>query len=105
MGMNPKGNLEMESEVYVITTISLVSEERYLIELIEKHRLVPKGRREKWEQRDAYFSGVDDDDQVPSFLVGRAMIPLTVQVSAAEFTRLGLRIGQEVLLKVVPTGT
>jgi hypothetical protein len=95
---------QSEDEPYVITMISLVSEDRYLIELVERHRLMPKGRKKKWAARDSYFPGFDADENVPQFLFGRSMIPITIQITAAEFNRLQLRIGQEVTLQVVPVG-
>ena len=95
----------MEDEPFVITTISLVGEDRYLVELVEKKRLKTKSRSEKWAARDSFCPGVDDDDNIPPFLLGRSMIPITLQISAAEFNRLQLRIGQEVSLQVVPVGT
>jgi hypothetical protein len=95
---------DMENEPYVITSISLVAQDKFLLELVEKSRLAPKGRREKWAERDSFYPGVDADDHVPSFLFGRSLVPITLQISAAEFNRLQLRIGQEVALNVVPIG-
>lgn len=89
----------MDSEPYVITSISLATENRYLIEFIEKKRLRPKSRSERWAARDSLW---DEDMHVPPFLFGRSMIPITLTISAAEFNRLQLKIGQEVSLQIVP---
>jgi len=94
----------MENDPYVIVSISLAGENRFLLELVEKGRFKPKSRSERWAARDSNFSGLGEDESVPSFLFGRSLIPITLQVTADEFNRLQLRVGQEVALKVVPVG-
>ena len=95
---------DKDPEPFVITSISLLSEGKFLVELVEKSRLSPKGRREKWAARDSYYPSLDSDESVPTFLMGRSMIPITIQISAAEFARLQLHVGQEVLMCIVPVG-
>ncbi len=93
----------MENEPYVIVSISLASENRYLVELMEKRRLKPKTRSEKWAARDSFF-GLDDDEHLPPYLFARSMVPIIIAVTATEFNRLQLRVGMEVRLDVVPLG-
>jgi hypothetical protein len=100
MGQVPqKGD---ESDVFVITSISMMKDDEYFLELVQEKRLRKKSRKEIWEQRDNLYG--DADDFSSPFFLGRFIPPLVLPLCANEFMKLNPRVGQVVKLQLTPVG-
>ncbi len=94
----------MLKETFVILSIALVNEDRFLLELVEKRLILPRKREDRWRERDSIFPGTGTDENVSPYAFGRNMVPIVVPLSLAEFNALQPRVGQEISLRIDPVG-
>ncbi len=101
MGMSGRGQAEQEAGVFVVVAISLLQDGEYLVELVPEERLRRKPLKERWELHDNFYG---DPDALPSFLSRKLLPPLSVPLSASEFSKLNLHVGEQVRLAIEPIG-
>lgn len=98
----PDQDARGENDVFVVIAISLMQNNGYLVELVQEKRLQKKSLKERWESHDNYYG--DPDDLPSPFMSKMFLPPLNVPLTADEFARLNLRVGQLVRLAILPVG-